>query len=80
MSNRSPYTWKPTDIIEVTNTSSTNILLELESGHLCLDAGRTLRLTASALEQPQLTALINQGKVKVQPYKIRTSPHRHLKY
>ncbi|MGQ9490775.1 MAG: hypothetical protein ACUVR4_04800 [Anaerolineae bacterium] len=80
MPSKTPFTWKPTDIIEVTNTSPENILLELNSGLLRLDAGRTLRLTASALEQQQLTALIHQGKVKVQPYKIRTSPHRHLKY
>lgn len=69
MANKSPFTWKPTDIIEVTNAGSENFVLELESGSLRLDAGRTLRLTASALAQPQLTALINQGKIKAQPYK-----------
>ncbi len=69
MPNKSPFTWKPTDVIEVTNTSAENILLGLDSGPLRLDAGRTLRLTASALEQPQLTALINAGKVKAQAYK-----------
>ncbi len=69
MANKSPFTWKPTDIIEVTNASSENFMLELESGSLRLDAGRTLRLTASALEQPQLMSLINQGKIKTQPYK-----------
>ncbi len=71
MPNKSPFTWKPTDIVEVTNASPENILLELDSGSLRLDAGRSLRLTASALEQQQLTALVNQGKVKVQPYKLR---------
>lgn len=69
MANQSPFTWKPTDIIEVTNASDENILLDLDSGPLRLDMGRTLRLTASALEQHQLTALANQGKVKVQSYK-----------
>lgn len=69
MSAKSPFTWKPTDVIEVTNTSAENILLDLDSGSLRLDAGRTLRLTASALEQPQLTALINAGKIKAQAYK-----------
>ena len=53
-----------TYVIEVTNTSAENILLDLDSGPLRLDAGRALRLTANALEQPQLTALINTGKVK----------------
>ncbi len=71
MPSKSPFTWKPTEIVEVTNASPENILLELDSGLLRLDAGRTLRLTASALEQQQLTALVNQGKVKVQPYKLR---------
>lgn len=71
MPSKSPFTWKPTEIVEVTNASPENILLELDSGRLRLDAGHTLRLTASALEQQQLTALVNQGKVKVQPYKLR---------
>jgi hypothetical protein len=69
MPDKSPFTWKPADVIEVTNVSSENFLLELDSGQLRLDAGRTLRLTASALEVPQLTALINAGKVKAQTYK-----------
>lgn len=74
MPNKASFTWKPTDIVEVINASPENILLELDSGLLRLDAGRTLRLTASALEQQQLTALVNQGKVKVQPYKLRVTP------
>jgi hypothetical protein len=68
MPAKSPFTWKPNDIIEVTNASDENILLDLDSGRLRLDVGRMLRLTASALEVPQLTSLANQGKVKVQPY------------
>ncbi len=68
MANQRPFTWHPSDVIEVTNTSSENILLELDSGPLRLDAGRTTRLTASALEQPQLTALVNQGKIKARSY------------
>lgn len=71
MPNKSPYTWKPTDIVEVTNASSANVLLDLDSGRLRLDAGRTLRLTATALENPQLAELIKQGAVKVQKYKLR---------
>ncbi len=74
MPSKSPFTWKPSEIVEVTNASPENILLELDSGLLRLDAGRTLRLTASALEQQQLTALVNQGKMKVQPYKVRATP------
>jgi hypothetical protein len=71
MPTKSPFTWNPTDIIEVTNASGENILLDLDSGPLRLDVGRTLRLTANALEMPQLTSLANQGKVKVQPYKLK---------
>lgn len=69
MPTKSPFTWNPTDIIEVTNASGENILLDLDSGQQRLDIGRTLRLTASALEVPQVNALVNTGKVKVQPYK-----------
>ncbi len=68
MANKSPFTWKPDEVIEVTNTSGENVLLALDSGMLRLDAGRTLRLTASALKTAQLTALINAGKVKTKPY------------
>ena len=68
MANQRPFTWNPSDVIEVTNTTGENILLELDSGPLRLDVGRTTRLTASALEQPQVTALVNQGKVKVRSY------------
>ncbi len=71
MPGKSPFTWNPSEVIEVTNTSSDNVLLELDSGLLRIDAGRTLRLTASALEQPQLMALINQGKVKAQRFNWR---------
>ena len=71
MPPKSPFTWNPTDIIEVTNASGENILLDLDSGQQRLDVGRTMRLTASALEVPQLTSLVNQGKVKVQPYKLK---------
>jgi hypothetical protein len=34
-----------------------------------LDAGRTLRLTASALDQPQVTQLVNAGKINVKPFR-----------
>ncbi len=71
MPGKSPFTWNPSDVVEVTNTTSENVLLELDSGLLRLDAGRTLRLTASALEQPQLKALISQGKVKAHKFNWR---------
>jgi hypothetical protein len=71
MANQRPFTWKPSDVIEVTNTTSGNILLELDSGPLRLDAGRTTRLTASALEQPQLMQLVRQGKITTAKFNWR---------
>lgn len=69
--SKSPFTWKPGDVVEVTNVSGENILLELDSGRLRLDAGRTTRLTASALELPQLMQLIRQGVVKAEKFNWR---------
>jgi hypothetical protein len=71
MSDKAPFTWNPSDVIEVTNTTGENILLELDSGALRIDAGRTLRLTASALEQPQLMRLVRQGSVKTEKFNWR---------
>lgn len=69
--SKQPFTWQPTDVIEATNISASNILLALDSGILRLDAGRTVRLTAAALEQPQLMQLVRQGSVKTQRYNWR---------
>ena len=71
MAKNSPFTWKPKDIVQVTNASEGNILLELDSGPLRLDIGRTLRLTASALESKQVVALVKAGKIKVDSPKGR---------
>lgn len=71
MANQRPFTWKPSNVIEVTNTTAGNILLELDSGPLRLDAGRTTRLTAAALEQPQLMQLVRQGSVKTEQFNWR---------
>lgn len=66
-----PFTWKPADVVEVANVSGENILLELPSGPLRLDAGRTTRLTGSALAHPQLKQLLQQGKVKAEKFDWR---------
>jgi len=71
MSSSRPYTWKPTEILEVTNVSDENILLELDSGLLRLDKGRALRLTASAMENHEIVRLANAGKLKVAPYRMK---------
>jgi len=72
MASKQPFTWKPQDVIDVTNASNENILLALDSGPLRLDSGRSLRLTASALELPQLVVLVNTGKVKIAPFRRRS--------
>ena len=71
MARKSPFTWGPKAIFDVTNTGNENILLELGSGQLRLDAGRTLRLTGPTLEVPQLAALIKTGVVKVQKSRVK---------
>ncbi len=69
MPKDSPLMWMPKEVVEVTNLSSENFVLYLPSGMLRLDAGRTMRLTASATEDPELVKLANAGKVRVVPYK-----------
>jgi hypothetical protein len=66
-----PFTWKPSDVIQVTNVANEHVLLALDSGTLRLDAGRTTRLTAAALEQPQLMQLIRQGSLKTEKFNWR---------
>jgi hypothetical protein len=69
MAKHDPITWHPSDIVIVSNSSSENLLLELSSGPLRLDSGRSLRLTASALQQPAIKALLDGGKISAAPAK-----------
>lgn len=74
MSNtNSGITWKPSqgDIIELTNTSQENFLLELDSGVMRLDAGNTIRVTDCALEHHHVNQLISAGKIKVGKFQKR---------
>ncbi len=64
-----PFTWLPADVVQFTNISGENLLLDLASGPQRLDAGRTLRITSSALEQPSIKALVDEGKIKVEPWR-----------
>jgi hypothetical protein len=64
-----PFTWHPTDIVEFSNVSGENLLLDLASGPQRLDAGRSLRITASALKQDKIKALVDAGKIKVEPWR-----------
>ncbi len=64
-----PFTWLPTDVVQFTNISGENLLLDLASGPQRLDADRTMRITASALKQPSIKALVDAGKIKVEPWR-----------
>ncbi len=66
---RSTITWKPGEVVEFTNVSDQNQFLELASGLQRLDAGRTIRITASALDQPKIKALVDAGIIKVESLK-----------
>ncbi len=69
-------TWKPEDIVELTNTTKENFLLELESGLMRLDAGHTIRVTGCALETQQVNGLVNAGKITVQKFQKRKGQYR----
>ncbi len=69
MAKHDPITWHPSDVVVVTNASDENLLLELSSGPLRLDSGRSLRLTVSALEQPAVKALLDGGKIRAESAK-----------
>jgi hypothetical protein len=71
MAKREPFTWNPTEMIEVTNKSGQNLLLELASGPLRLDKDRSVRLTASALQQPAVKTLVDSGQITVKPFDWR---------
>ncbi len=76
MANKLPITWKNKDIVEITNLTGENFLLDLDSGRLRLDAGRTIRVTDCALEHHHVNALINTGKLRVEPFKPRKGQYR----
>ncbi len=62
-------TWKPKDVVVLTNVADQNLLLDLASGPQRLDKGRTLRITAAALDQPAIKALVDAGKISVEKWK-----------
>ncbi len=62
-------TWKPKDVVVLTNVADQNLLLDLASGPQRLDKGRTLRITAGALDQPAIKALVDAGKISVEKWK-----------
>ncbi len=68
MAKREPFTWKPTEVVVVTNVSDENLMLELASGLLRLDKGRSLRMTKSALQQEKIKWLVHRGAIKVEDW------------
>ena len=65
------FTWNPSDVVTVTNTTKENFLLELDSGQLRLDAGRSIRMTRDALDQQQVIELTKLGKLQVTKFNWR---------
>ena len=53
--------WKPHDIVRLTNQSNENIHLHLSTGEYRLDAGRSMKFTATILEFPQVKELLAGG-------------------
>ncbi|OQA42812.1 MAG: hypothetical protein BWY52_02106 [Chloroflexi bacterium ADurb.Bin325] len=66
-----PYTWQPSDVYTITNTTDENVLLELESGRLRIDAGRSVRMTGNALQHPQVMELSRAGKLQIEKFNWR---------
>ncbi len=61
--------WKPKDVVVLTNVADQNLLLELASGPQRLDKGRTLRITADAVDQPAIKSLVDAGKISVEKWR-----------
>lgn len=76
MAEFKPYTWKLSDVYTITNPTQENFLLELDSGPLRLDAGRSVRLTGDALEHPQVAALLKAGKLQSEKFNWRKRQDR----
>ena len=63
-------TWQenPTDIIVLTNQSSSNYILELPSGRFRLDAGRRMLTLKSILNLPKVKQLVDDGSLRLETY------------
>ena len=69
MSTKSPFTWKPTEVIEVTNASAENILLDLDSGRLRLDVERTVAARRQRVGSAATDLVGQPGQSQSPPYK-----------
>jgi hypothetical protein len=69
-------TWRPDDIVELTNTTDENFLLDFDAGVMRLDAGWTIRVTGCALELHDVNALVNAGKIKVGKFAPRKGKYQ----
>ena len=64
---RSSNTWQedPADVIMLVNKTSKNFILELPSGRVRLDAGRSMRTLKSILDIAGVKDLVNRGELDV---------------
>ncbi len=53
------------EVITLVNRSSCNFILEVPTGRLRLDAGRSLKAKASLAAEPRIRALIEKGDLAV---------------
>ncbi len=62
------------EVITLINQSSRNFILEVATGRLRLDAGRSLKAKASLAADPRISALIKKGDLAVRRGKDRSVP------
>ena len=53
------------DVITLVNKSTRNFILEIPTGRLRLDAGRSVRTMASLASEPKIKELIAKGELAV---------------
>ncbi len=53
------------DVITLVNKSTRNFILEIPTGRLRLDAGRSVRTMASLASEPRIKELVAKGELAV---------------
>jgi hypothetical protein len=61
-----PWQKKPDDVILLVNQSSNNYILELPTGRVRLDAGRTIRTLRSIMKLDPVKALVEEGELVIE--------------
>jgi hypothetical protein len=54
------------DVITLVNKSTRNFILEIPTGRLRLDAGRSVRTMASLASEPRIKELVAKGELAVE--------------